>query len=410
MPSQIDVVYSKMVNDIVANPILERSLQMNLQKLNHFVQMHFIQKHEEGYCGKFAIPDREINLLFIDFPSLTNEEINNAFIKDWNVPSSANMHTNLYYHRLLLIALYGARKNKDELALFALKLLLYRIWNGRLCKLIKWCNPEIMAAAIASLTDNRMYVKKYATPLDLIQNFFAPSIYTKYKSYLINDGIETKRVFEQCYNRVKQLFGSNSRKDLVTGETKYQTGIQPAYYKAHENKNKIVKNRGELEFEDKFTTSNADELIETVTSFITLSRQVRYSPEFVSMVSQNIKGLKSSTVPLILSKIHQIKYNDLIREIIELYFRRLRGITETELCSSKFFASIKTRIIASKNTQDVDFLKRLSDKLLDNIFKDDLDKSYTDYMTKTDNQRSQYKIIIFYGIAYNIQRALCEYK
>lgn len=406
MATKIDDVYDKLINDINANPALERQLQINLQKFNHLVQMHYVQKHEDGYCSKFTIPDREINNIFIDFPSVHDDEIKRAFIIDWVVPETAHMHTNIYYHRLLLLTLYSVKRNKDDLGRYALSLILFRIWNGRLCKLIKHCNPEIMAAAVSQAT-NRL-LKKYDSPLDLIQKYFAATILEKYKPYLLQNSSETKRVFEQCHNRVKQLFGSNNQVDLTTGETRYQTGLQPSYYKAHKNRSSIGTN--DPESDDKFSSSESEAMIDHVSRFITTYKQVSYDTTFITMVTSNIKGLSATTVTTILSKIHQLKYNDIMREIVEIFFRRLRGMSSSEICSNKLFDQIKIRINSSKNTQDVEFLKRITDKLLDDIFRNDLDKKYDSYLSKSENHRSQIRNIIFYGVGYNIQRATCEYK
>lgn len=406
MAKNIDDIYDKMLNDINANPALERQLQINLQTYNHLVQMRYVQKHEDGFCSKFVIPDRNIDTVFFDFPSLNNDEIKRAFITDWVVPESSNMHTNLYYHRMLLIALYAMKRNKDELGKYALSLVLFRIWNGRLCHLIKYCNPEIMASAVARATSRLL--KKYDSPLDLMQKYFAPTIYEKYTPYILRDSSETKRMFEQCHNRVKQFFGSNNQVDLATGETRYQTGLQPEYFKAHKNKTSIGTN--DIESEDKFSSSQSEAVIDHVSRFITTYKQINYDSAFIAMVTSNIKGLSSSTVTTILSKIHQLKYNDIMREIVEVFFRRLRGVSTQEMCSSHLFEQIKTRINSSKNTQDVEFLKRITDKLLDEIFRNDLDKKYDSYLDKSENHRSQIRNIIFYGIGYNIQKATCEYK
>jgi hypothetical protein len=305
----------------------------------------------------------------------------------------------------MLIVLYAAKNNKPILGEFALKLILYRIWNGRILKLIKWCNPEIMAAAVSTTTQR--LIKKYSTPLDLIQNHFAPTIYATYVSYLIRDSGATKRVFEQCFDRIKQIFGQDSRVDLTTGERRYHKGIQPAYYDAHANKNRIVKKQ--IDDDDGFNSSKTNSLIETVVTFITV-KQTKYDPKFVELVASNIKGLKTASIPAILTKIHQMKYSDIIREIVELYFNRLRGISENDLCASKFYDTVKINIISSKNNQNVEYIKLLCDKLLDSIFKNDMDKKYNDYMKLSSNARAPYKNIIIYGIGYNIQRAVCEYK
>lgn len=410
MSINIDNVYNKLENDIKANPKLKYWLINTLNKLNTSVQTNYVQKFEEGFCSKFTIPDKEINNIFMDFPSITDTEIKQAFVLDWGIPPTvdAHMHNNIYYHKLLLIMYYAAKNNEDTLGEKALALVLYRIWNGRLIKLIKWCNPEIMRAAIAKTTSK--LVKQYHNPLELIQTYFAKTIYAKYKPYVLRDSVDTKRTFEQCFNRVKQLFGSNSQKDLDTGETRYLTGLQPEYYKAHQQRNKISTVGTDSDSEDKFSSSELESTIEHVSRFISTYKRITYNTQFITMVTSNIKGLSAKSVSDILDKMHQIKYHDTIREIVELIYRRLRGMTEQQMCSPLAFEYLRSKIISSKNTKDVEFLKQITDKLLDTIFRTDFtDKEY-DYLSKSDNHRSQIRSIIFYGIVFNIQKATCEYK
>lgn len=406
----IDNVYKKLENDIKANPKLKYWLINTLSKLNTGVQTNYIQKYEEGFCSKFTIPDKDINTIFIEFPSITDAEIKQAFVTDWGIPPNvdAHMHNNVYYHKLLLLMYYAAKNNEDTMGEKALSLVLFRIWNGRLIRLIKWCNPEIMAAAISKTTSK--LIKQYHNPLDLIQNYFAKTIYTKYKPYVLRDSVDTKRTFEQCYNRVKQLFGSNNQKNLDTGATRYLTGLQPEYFKAHQNRNRITNIGTDPDAEDKFSSSEIESTIEHVSRFITTYKQITYNPQFISMVTNNIKGLSTKSVGEILEKIHKFEYHDIIREIVELIYRRLRGMTHQQMCSPMAYDYLKTKIISSKNTKDVQFLKEITDKLLDKIFKTSFPNKEYDYLNKSDNHRSQLRNIIFYGIVYNIQKATCEYK
>lgn len=408
MENQIDKVYNKFLSDIRANPSLERELQISLQKANHNIQMHFIQRHEEGYCAKFAIPDKDLNNIFINFPSISDDELKDAFIRGWNLPRDAEcrMHSNIYYHRMMLIILYGAKNNKKSLAEYATRLILFRIWNGRILRLIHYCNPEIMAAVVSA--SSQRLIKKHHNPLDLIQNYFAPTIYSKYIPYMLRNSSETKRYYEQCYLRIKQIFSQNRVVDLRSGEKKYSKGLQPEYYEAHRNRNKITRATQD-DNNNKDLINQSATFVETVLTFISV-RQITYDPVFIRKTSTKIKGLRPSSIPEILTKIHQLKYVDILREILELYFIRIRGISEKDLCTDAFFNLVEKNIISSKNTRDVEFIKILCDKLLDSIFKNDMAKPYNDYMTLSSNARAPYKNIIIYGIGYNIQRSLCEYK
>jgi hypothetical protein len=403
--------YNILVSAIKSNPQIERQLLFKVKRLNHIVQMNFVQRHEEGYCARFIIPDKEFTLIFNDIPELTDDNIKKAFKLGWSMPADrqSHMHDNIYYQKLCLLVYHAAKTNNTEFGEFVLRLILFRIWNGRITKLIKWCNPEIMAAAIANCKSRKFKFKQYSTPLDLIQQYYAPTIYAKYKDYMLRDVAESKRLFEQSFHRIKQLFGSGSKPDLETGTTRYTSGLQPFYYAAYENKDKIGYNKSnsESDFDDRITSSNISTLVNNIVTHMTVTSNV-YNDDIVKLISSNVKGIKHSKIVTILEKMHQLKYSDYLQDIVELYFRRFSGSSEKDFCSPNYYDKIKSHIVASKNNQDIINLKQLVDLLLDQIFKTDFDKPYTDYMEKTPNQRSQYKMIIYYGIAYNINKVICS--
>lgn len=409
MSNPLLVQYDKIATRIKEIPELDKRLHAKVQKINHTVQMNFIQKHEEGYCARFIIPDRDFNNVFSDFPDIKDIDITSAFRLAWKLPSSgAHMHSNVYYQKLCLIAYHAAKTDNNELGNFAVRLILFRIWNGRITKLIKWCNPDIMAAAIANCKSRKFEFKKHETPLDLIQNYLAPTIWIKYKEYILRDISETKRLFEQCFQRVKQMFGSGARKDLKTGETRYQSGLQPFYYRAAEERNKIlVSKNDDSDFDNIVTSSDIENLTNSVVTYITLSDQ-EYDQNVVNEITKKVTGIKRSKILTILEKIHQLKYSDILKDITELFFRKLTGINKQEYCSENYYELIRVRILSSKNNQDIENLKTLIDMLLDQIFRNDLDKVYDDYMQKTINQRSQYRAIIIFGLAYNIKSIICQ--
>lgn len=358
-----------------------------------------------GYCSKFVIPDREINNLFGNYDV---EKMRLAFIRDWGLPPNEKMISNPYYHKLSILVLYGARNNKQDIAEYAIKLILYRMWNGRLLKLIKWCNPEIMASVVSN-TKQRL-IKKYSNPLDLIQQYFAPTLYSKYKSYILRDSAETKRLVQQCFSRLKQLFGSNKQLNLNTSEYTYTTGLQSEYYKAHEDRNKIS-SKGSNDLDQDISNSDIQSLIENITTSIIMGK-TNYSANFVDRVYSKIVSIRKNTIVDILSKMHHIKYRDFLYEFVEIFLRRFRGVAQSRICSDEIYSIIETRIISSKNTQDVNHIKRVCDLMIIKIFETDFpNRQYSKtYMEYTDNARSSYRKIIIYGIGYNIQKTLCDFR
>lgn len=401
--------YNILVTAIKNNPQIDRNILHKLKRFNHIVQMNFVARHSDGYCTRFIIPDKEFQSIFSDVPNLTDTNIKTAFKVGWKVDKPSHMHENLYYLKLSLLAYHAAKTNNDELGEISLRLILFRIWNGRITRLIKWCNPEIMAAAISNCKSKKFLFNKYENPLDLIQLYFAPTIYAKYKDYMLRDVAESKRLFEQCFHRIRQIFGSSDKPNIEGGGTRYTSGLQPFYYAAYEKKDKIGFNNKDTdtEFEDRISTSNISVLVNNIVTHMTVTSNI-YDDEIVNLIYNDVKGIKKNRISEILEKMHQLKYSDYLQDIIELYFRRFSGASERVFCSPDYYNNIKSRIVSSKNNVDIANLKQLVDLLLDQIFKTDFEKPYTDYMQKTPNQRSQYKIIIYYGIAYNINKVMCS--
>ena len=99
-----------------------------------------------------------------------------------------------------------------------------------------------MAYVVSNMMNKKYYANKYSTPLEMIVQWFVPTIYNKYKSNIISNSDETKRLFEQCFNRLRQIFRSNKVADLDTGGIKYTSGLQPLYFEAKQKGLKISSN------------------------------------------------------------------------------------------------------------------------------------------------------------------------
>ena len=170
---------------------------------------------DKGYCSVFAIPQdlykRLAKLLEIDI-----NEMEKAFRADWQYPhSEVRMYSDPYYQILFLLFIYGVNHPNTHFAEDSLTLILMRIWNGRKAEFLKYCNPDIMRYVINHLVSKKFLVAKYDSPLSLIKDYFVPTILTKYSEKVKRDYIYTKYVFSQCWQRIRQLFVSSTRYDIV---------------------------------------------------------------------------------------------------------------------------------------------------------------------------------------------------
>ncbi len=417
------VVVEKPIDNVVADienyiktvdPNFLKTVEINYKKYIYNVHSDAVRQYSKGYCMRLMVPERDVLTTFNIIPEATGTRINEAFIQQWVVPRTAHMHTSLYYHILCLTYIIATKHKLDELAKNSLALLLFRIWNGRIIGVIKFCDPDTMAYVTNVMMNLKFKAKVYPSPFEMICEYFAPTIHTSYGDTVIRDYTETKRLFEQCYGRIKQVFRSNPITNLKTGEKKYASGLQPYYYKAKEQGLKISTMKSndssseDYDISDNFSNSAYEEQINNVVSFIVMNHNPKYEETFLTFLGNEIRGLNKASTLKLLMCIHDLNYNDIIQELLQNIFRRMGSLSQNIICNDNFYKDvIQTRIISSKHTQDVINIKELSDSLLSDIFTNKYDKKFS-YSSVSDTQKSVYRKIVIYGIAYNIRRRLCN--
>jgi hypothetical protein len=390
-----------------------KSLEAVYKKLIYNVHTDVVRQYNKGYCMRIMVPEREVLASLNSVPTLSNLKITEAFTTQWIVPKNAHMHNSTYYHILLLVHLIATKHNNNELAKSSLSLLLFRIWNGRIIGAIKFCDPDTMQYVTSVMMNNKFKAKLYPSPFEMITDYFTPTIHAFYTKNVLSDSTETKRLFEQCYARIKQVFRSNPMTNLKTGEKKYATGLQPYYYKCKEMGLKIStiktsKNSDDYESSDSFNSSAYEDQINDVTVYIVMNDSPKYEDNFINFLVGEIRGLNKVSTVKLLNCIHHLQYHDIVQDLLQNLFRRFGSITQANMCGDDFYKEfIQKRIISSKHTQDVINIKELADSLLTDIFDTKYEKKFS-YSTVSDTQKSVYRKIIIYGLAYNIRRRLCN--
>jgi hypothetical protein len=385
-----------------------RRLTVVLQRLIHKIQLDILdtKKKNEGYCVTFVIPEKDVYHLF-DEIGITKDQINQAFSVQWQVPASARMHNNPYYHILLLCILLGAKTDNDYLAQNALTLMLFKLWNGRLKSSIPYCHANTMAYVVSNMMNRKYLPNKYATPLEMITQYFVGTIYTKYKPNIIGNSDETKRLFEQSFNRLRQIFRSGAVADLDSGGMKYSSGLQPLYFDARQKGLKISTTRSdEMSNPEDGNSSGFEDQVDNITNYIVTNSSPKYPTQFMEFLRDQSKS-QEPNILIILNSLHKMEYVDYIKELLELIFRRISGMSQQNICAQSFMTEIQKRIISSKHNHEVNQIKAICDKLLQNILETKFQRPYN-YMGYSDTNRSQLRRIVIYMLSYNIQKFNCQ--
>jgi hypothetical protein len=262
-----------------------------------------------------------------------------------------------------------------------------------------------MQYVIQNMMSKKFLPTKHETPFELVTQHFTPTIYAKYKSYIQKDPKETKRLFEACFNRIRQIFRSDRVADLKNGEIKYRSGLQPLYFDAKERNLKVstTVSNSETGIETSLTSHSIEEDIDSITNYIVMNHNPIYEEKFVEFLKSQSSAQKNS-ITQILTSLHSITYTDHLREILESIFRRVQL---NNICSPSFMEEIQSKVVSSKHTPDVTRIKDICDRLLGDIMKNKFTNQY-DYMQYSSTNRAQLRRIVIYGLGYNIQKYKCH--
>jgi len=413
--SQIDVVLNDLREHFKTTTDTEDKLHVRLNTIIRKVYIDSINQNK-GYCISFKNVEPDILNLYNTL-SLDQAKVSAAFAKDWAAPANAHMINNPYYHILLLIAAYSMYSKNKKLSHEALILVLIKMWNGRKSRYIKYCDVDTMRYVVANLS-GKFLARKYDTPLQFITQHFAPTIHDKYEDMVLHDIKNTKRIFDQSFGRIRQLFVQGMKPNIYAKATdKYQTkatsGLAVFYHDAKDkglsiSSPKIMKHDEEQTQSslEMYTSDSYDEAISNITTHIVINHNPRYDPQFIAYVSSISKDALNQQLTILLKTIHNIRYTEYIKEILGLMFKQLPIFNKNELCSKQFYDIVRRKIISSKHSADNIQIKQIADLFLEEIFKNDI--KTVEYNNYSSPIRGKFRSIIFLGFAYNIQQYICK--
>lgn len=409
MQSQVRQLYERLSQELNNDPRKQRKLTTQITSTVSGISSKAMSS-DESYCFRFNLPMNFQRKVFEIIDSINQDDLYNAFYADWGRKAMQNrMHSDPYYQILLLLFYYSVKENIKVLKENTLMLILFKLWNGRKTKFLKWCDPDIMQYVVSYMTSRRHAINKYDDPYDLIKNYFVPTLLKKYESKIEYDPFYLKTIFEQAYVRIRQIFVQDNYTNIRTGKKESRGGILALYMKAKEQglsmKNPSVRTSSEEgpSFQQYTTGSNQEEMTNTITNYITMNPRPNYSQSFIKSIRSEIP-VSVNLIEKMLVKMHDHSFHDSLHEIINIILSQTDVSTRSEICSPEFMDKVKKKVIASKNNKLAKTRSKLTMNILDQIFQS-LNLDIRNYSTVN---QIQIRKIITYGLVHNMQKAICQ--
>lgn len=143
----------------------DKALTVSVENLVRKVRLDSVSEFNKGFCMRFNVPKNEILSIFDSADNFGREEINAAFISQWEIPSGTHMYSDQYYHNLLLLIAYGMMNKNIKLTEAAQTLMMIKLWNGRSIGSIRYCDPDIMLYVTSSMMNKKSLPNKFSNPL-----------------------------------------------------------------------------------------------------------------------------------------------------------------------------------------------------------------------------------------------------
>ncbi len=365
---------------------------------------------DQGYCFKFSIKMSNykdiLNLL-----QLTNNDLYDAFSNDWGASVMKNhMHSDPYYQLFLLLLYFGLKEDNKKISESALSCIFFKLWNGRKTTFFQYCNKDIMKYVTTYMCSRKHLANKYDTPYEVIQNHFVPTVLKKYSDKVLMGPDGLKRVFEQSYTRLRQMFVSRSRIDLKTGKKVSDGGLLPLYMKAHEEgksmSNIHVYNNDDspAQFGDYMSASNLDGIISNTVEKIVMNPNKKYSNLFIENLRKEYR-VKKNVIEQLASQLHNHEYHDQLYDIYNIILNKLEISNKDQICSPGFSTDVKNKIMGSKNNKSAILLEKKIMTLLEDMLQKTIQRSLMEYSNVF---HIQLRKMIIRIMIYNLKSSVCK--
>lgn len=408
--NEIDTLIIKMSERASSVRGFNRKLELTLRNIvKEVTNIANSNASTKGYCLTFIVPEDKIQEQILPILQLDVNEIRVAVADAWKTPLTARVKTRPYVVILSLLIAYAARYDIKKIGEHAIELLLIMNWNQHLRKSFpKECNPEIMAYVIANMASKQFTVTKYSDPLEMIEKHFVPAMMKKYFADTKNNSELTKRISDQAFSRIGQIFRSGQVVNLNTKERSAKTGIAVLYYEAHRNNNRIRQNKADSEKDMfDFTTSHSlDDLTAEILQVMRHTIDPVYDKRFYHAIERSNINIKKANIDIIISNFYTIQRDNLYEDAVSMFVSRIQDDL-SKACSNEYYQIVKRKIVSSKHNIYVSKLKELEDRILEDIFKVSFPNALP-FHKWGPVYKTNFRELITYVIAFYVSKTICS--
>jgi hypothetical protein len=344
------------------------------------------------FCNLFATPNNLPDAIF-KILNLSARQVADAYYKNGFYQSNS-MHSDSYYHVLLLLYYVGLEKDDQIMRLYALTLIYVKLYNGRKTKYFpKGCIPEIASYIVNNVLRTSHTFKRFKTPFHIVVEYWAPSLDQTYALRIRKNPFDQRegliKILSQAWSRVDQTF----------------MGIQEHYYHAHANGLQDVSFKStsnDYEMQEKI---NQDEsLFENLAEKI--NRTLMIKKHKIDM--ENLQKISRSLIlPVPYIEKTEQYFNDFedddadgLRPIFESILKAFNLTDESSICNMHISATA-TKIGGNQTDKNIAVFKNIVDKVCVQIFKDI-------FTTQTYNQQQKIRKLITTIILFRMKSSVCK--
>jgi hypothetical protein len=215
-----------------------------------------------------------------------------------------------------------------------------------------------------------------------------------------------KRIFEQAWARFTQMFIQNTQINIKTGKSEKTGGLMPLYMKAKKDGSALKTKLGTEDDQTNYMSVNdREEIANDITEFITSNTNKNISDSHINSLYRSSNVNKKIIKKTILG-LRDYNLFDSINELVLLMLSRLNINQKEDLCKSDIPSRLKKFIISSKNNIDVKKIRRLSNHIINEIFK----KNQIDIKIENYTQPTQGKIrsLLINLILVDMKKVICH--
>lgn len=345
------------------------------------------------FCDLFATPNK-ISDIILKILNISANQLAEGFYAIHFFKGNA-MHSNPYYHVLLLLYYIGLKKDDQIFRLYCLTLIYIKLYNGRKIKYFpNGCIPEIASYIVNNNLRASHSFKKYKTPFHLIVEYLAPSLDQSYALRIRNNPFHENegiiKIMDQSWNRIDQIF----------------MGIQKYYYAAHAAGLKdatvgTITNDNEMQELVAQNNSRYENLAEKVNRTILL-KKFRLTPDEAKKISQNLVLPQQylDIAEKFIDDLTLVDEDDHMKQVYELLFSTFEIKDETDICNINI-SQLTTKITSTQGNDKMASFKKVVDAICNQIYKNV-------FSVQSYNQQQKLRKLIITLLIYRMKAVLCK--